>query len=107
MKSSLTSSASLAAVLGLAALSSARHCQNITVQVPVDSRNAVFNRTAPATNIDVTNFVLDLTRQGHNLTNEVLTGVSERCSQRYLSVVLISFAVRQYQEYLQRCGDIL
>lgn len=81
MKPFVTSPARVTAVLGLAAVSSARHCQNITVEVPVDSRNAVFNLTAPATNIDVTNFVLDLTQNGHNLTNQVLTGVSELVSR--------------------------
>lgn len=63
-------------VLVLAGLSSARKCTELSVEVPVVSRNAVFNRTAPTDDIGVTNFVLDLTRQGHNLTNEALTGVS-------------------------------
>ncbi|KAK7731528.1 hypothetical protein SLS53_008768 [Cytospora paraplurivora] len=64
-------------VLSLAAIASAhptRKCTDVTVEVPVVSRNAVFNLTAPKSNIDVTNFVLDLTRQGHNLTSEVLAG---------------------------------
>lgn len=65
------------AALCLAAVSSASKCQNLTVLVPVDARNAVFNLTAPTSNIEVTNVVLDLTQQGHNLTDEVLTGVSE------------------------------
>lgn len=68
----------IGAVLGLAALSYAstdRNCVNLTVEVPIIARDAVFNLTAPGSNIEVTNFVLDLTRQGHNLTNEVLTEV--------------------------------
>lgn len=62
------------ALFALVSLSSARQCTELSVEVPVISRNAVFNRTAPTDDIEVTNFVLDLTRQGHNLTNEVLTG---------------------------------
>ncbi|KAK7706297.1 hypothetical protein SLS64_007637 [Diaporthe eres] len=69
-----TPSSPLRAALVLASLASARKCTDLTVDVPVVSRNAVFNRTAPTDNIEVTNFVLDLTRQGHNLTNEALTG---------------------------------
>lgn len=70
-----TPSSPVWALVALAGLSSARKCTDLSVEVPLVSRNAVFNRTAPTDDIDVTNFVLDLTRQGHNLTNEVLTGV--------------------------------
>lgn len=70
------------AVLALASLSSARKCTDLSIEVPVVSRNAVFNRTAPKNDIEVTNFVLDLTRQGHNLTNEALTGVGPPFSTR-------------------------
>lgn len=77
MSSAFMPSKALMALLGLAALSSARKCQNITVEVPVDSRNAVFSLKAPASNIEVTNFILNMTQHGHNLTAEVLTGVSE------------------------------
>lgn len=73
----------------------------------MDSRNAVFNRTAPVNNIDVTNFALDLTRQGHNLTNEVLTGVSALAARGCLSMRLISSAVCHYQQHLPRGGHIL
>lgn len=64
----------VAGSLGLASLASARNCANLTVEVTVDARNAVFNLTAPTNNIEVTNFILDFTRPGHNLTEEVLTG---------------------------------
>lgn len=67
------------AILSLAALVSAgtaRKCADVTIEVPLVARNAVFNRKAPENNIEITNFILDLTRQGHNLTNEVLAGVS-------------------------------
>lgn len=75
----LSPSSSTRAILVLAALSSAhtaRKCTDMAIEVPVVARNAVFNLTAPNNNIEVTNFVLDQTRQGHNLTDEVLTGVS-------------------------------
>lgn len=71
MKLSLSSSG---AILALATLSSARECQDITVDVDISARNVVFDLEAPASNIDVTNFILNLARQGHNYTNEILDG---------------------------------
>ncbi|KUI63958.1 hypothetical protein VM1G_10699 [Cytospora mali] len=70
-------SSSTGAILGLTALSFAhasRKCSDLSIEVPVVARNAVFNLTPPKSNIDVINFVLDMTQQGHNLTKEVLTG---------------------------------
>jgi hypothetical protein len=61
----------------LAATGAARHCTNLTIPLSLSARNGVFNLKAPASNIEVTDFMLDLTRQGHNLTNELLTGVSD------------------------------
>lgn len=75
----LLPSSSTGVILVLAALSSAnpgRQCIDMTIEVPVVARNAVFNLTAPKNNIEVTNFVLEQTRQGHDFTNEVLTGYS-------------------------------
>jgi len=60
----------------LVAASHARKCHNLTVPVAVSSRNAVFNLKAPATDIEMTNFFLDWTQQGHNYSNQILTGVS-------------------------------
>ena len=54
---------------------SARKCQNITVPVSISARNGIFNLEAPASNIDATNFILNETQQGHNFTQELLTGV--------------------------------
>lgn len=74
----LLPSSSTGFILVLAALSSAnpgRQCIDMTIEVPVVARNAVFNLTAPKNNIEVTNYVLEQTRQGHDFTNEVLTGV--------------------------------
>lgn len=74
MTPSFSRLAVVASSLGLASLASARNCMNLTVEVAVDARNAVFNLTAPANNIEVTNLILDFTRPGHNLTEEYLTG---------------------------------
>lgn len=75
MKAILSHSTALPAILCLAGLASARQCQNLTVELPLEARNAVFNLTAPTDEIDITNFVLGYTRNGHNLTAESLTGV--------------------------------
>ncbi|KAJ9133818.1 Ctr copper transporter family protein [Pleurostoma richardsiae] len=55
-------------------LAVARKCIEITVPVAIFARNAEFSVEPPATNIEVTNFILDLTRQGYNLTDELLEG---------------------------------
>ena len=72
-KMKLTTSAF--ALTALAVLGEARQCQNLTIPISVAARQGVFNLTAPATNIAITTFILDLSRQGHNYTKEVLTGV--------------------------------
>ncbi|KAL0257470.1 hypothetical protein SLS55_008283 [Diplodia seriata] len=55
--------------------SAAKQCLNQTVPVDVESRNAVFDaNTIPHSNIDVTWFIQNLTRNGHNFTDEALTG---------------------------------
>src|ERR1700761_2852060 len=60
------------ALLGAA---SAKKCINQTVPISIVARNAVFgNVVTPQTNIDATNFTLHLSQQGHNFTNEALTG---------------------------------
>jgi pimeloyl-ACP methyl ester carboxylesterase len=58
----------LALTLGL---STARQCQNITVPVTITGRNAKFSIATPQTNIEVTNFILDLTQQGANYTQQI------------------------------------
>lgn len=67
---------SFAAVLGLACVSSARQCRDLVIELDLESRNAVFNLTGPASPVDAINFALNLARQGHNATAEFLTGVS-------------------------------
>lgn len=63
-----------AAFAALTSFASARKCQNITIPVSISARNGNFNISAPANNIEVTNFILNLARQGHNYTNEILNG---------------------------------
>ena len=75
----LQTAAALACALGIA---TARSCQNLTVPVSISSRNGVFNVSAPASNIEVTDFILNLSRQGHNYTQEILEGVSGHDSVR-------------------------
>ncbi|KAF3760561.1 alpha/beta-hydrolase [Cryphonectria parasitica EP155] len=67
----------LISALGLAALAAARRCTNLSVPVHVQARNAVFNLTTPQSDIDVINFVLDNTQNGHNFTAELLTGYAD------------------------------
>lgn len=111
MRSCLSSSTTLLATLGLAGLSSARKCQNMTVEVPVDARNAVFNLTAPASNIEVTDFILNLAQQGHNFSSTVLTGVSgptmSNVCPPYVRAILSSAIVCEYQKDLSSRGYVL
>lgn len=53
---------------------SARQCQNLTVSVSISANNGVFNVAIPQSNIDVTNLILNGVQQGHNATQEVLSG---------------------------------
>ncbi|KXT13252.1 hypothetical protein AC579_1736 [Pseudocercospora musae] len=72
----MRSFAIIAAVAALTGAATAKHCQNITVPVKITGRNGVFDKAAlmPNSDIDVTNFILNLARQGHNYTEEQLKG---------------------------------
>jgi hypothetical protein len=61
---------------GYLAISYARDCLEMTVPIAITASNAVFNLVAPGNRFDVTDFILDLTRAGHNLTAEIQSGVS-------------------------------
>ncbi|KAI1845676.1 hypothetical protein JX266_008287 [Neoarthrinium moseri] len=61
-----------ALLAGLVATAAARQCQNLTIPINTSARNGVFNYAAPETNIDVTDFILNLVQPGHNLTAELL-----------------------------------
>ncbi|KAI1142438.1 hypothetical protein F5Y05DRAFT_409584 [Hypoxylon sp. FL0543] len=56
----------------LAAVATARNCKNLTVPISISARNTNFTLQAPATNIDVTNFVLDYSQAGVNFTQQAL-----------------------------------
>jgi hypothetical protein len=66
----------LLSALSLASLALARNCQNITVELDLSARNSVFDLEIPKTNIEITEFVLELTKQGANYGSSILTGVS-------------------------------
>lgn len=94
MKFSIAAASSL-----LSVLASAKQCQELTIPIQASARNGVFDLTTPgkfdllltiwgfeyltstATDIDVTNFILDLTQQSRNYTQEILTGVRYNISQ--------------------------
>ncbi|CZT16944.1 uncharacterized protein RCC_02778 [Ramularia collo-cygni] len=59
--------------------SSGKTCHNITVPVCITARNGVFDKEklTPKSNIDVTNFILNNARQGHNYTQEQLKGYTD------------------------------
>jgi len=68
------SAIAVAALAALTPLASAAKCTNLTIPITISARNGAFNITNPTTNIAATNFILNLSRQGHNYTNEVTTG---------------------------------
>ena len=72
---SFTTTAALAAVVGLA---SAKTCRDMTVPVTISARNGKYDqeKLTPQNNIDVTNFILMQSRQGTNYSMEALEGVS-------------------------------
>jgi hypothetical protein len=68
---------STATVLAVfAASTSAKTCINATVPVNLSARQAVFNLAVPQTNLEATDFILNITQQGRNFTDTVLTGYS-------------------------------
>lgn len=61
-------------VMASNAYAHSRSCINLTIPVHLSSRNGIFNVPTPQTDIDVTNFMLEYSQQGHNLTAERLMG---------------------------------
>ncbi|GJC91444.1 ctr copper transporter family protein [Colletotrichum higginsianum] len=61
-------------VLGLAAMVAARKCQELTIGLDVSATNQVFNLATPKTDIDVTNILLELTKQGGSFVSDITTG---------------------------------
>nr|XP_036576385.1 uncharacterized protein CTRU02_13590 [Colletotrichum truncatum]KAF6783123.1 hypothetical protein CTRU02_13590 [Colletotrichum truncatum] len=58
--------------VAFAALAAARVCHDLTIEVEISARNGVFNISTPTTNIDATNFLLGLSKQGSNFTAQHL-----------------------------------
>lgn len=63
---------SSALLAGLAAVATARKCQNLTVPISITASNTHFKLQAPSNNVEVTDFVLNLAQPGANYTAEVL-----------------------------------
>ncbi|KAI1210997.1 Alpha/beta hydrolase family-domain-containing protein [Annulohypoxylon truncatum] len=57
---------------GLAAVATARVCQNLTIPITISAQNTKFTLQAPANDIEVTNFFLNLAQPGANFTQTVL-----------------------------------
>lgn len=53
---------------------SAYICTNFTVPITISARNGVFNLAVPQTSLQVPDLVLNITQQGRNFTDTVLTG---------------------------------
>jgi hypothetical protein len=59
----------------LPVLAAAKKCQQLTIPIKASARNGVFDISTPATNIEVTDFFLNLSQQGANYSDAVLSGV--------------------------------
>ncbi|CZR57996.1 uncharacterized protein PAC_07886 [Phialocephala subalpina] len=57
-----------------AASAAAKTCINQTVPVTISARTGIFSLDIPQTNLEVTDFILNMTQQGRNFTNTALTG---------------------------------
>ncbi len=57
----------------IAATASAKRCINATVPVNLSARQGVFNLAVPQTNLEATDFILNMTQQGWNFTDFILT----------------------------------
>ncbi|KAJ4320398.1 hypothetical protein N0V84_005892 [Fusarium piperis] len=60
----------------LFAAASARKCTDITVPVSLKAENAVFDLDKPLTKVDVTDFILNLSRQGDNFVQGINKGTT-------------------------------
>ncbi|POR32810.1 Uncharacterized protein TPAR_06992 [Tolypocladium paradoxum] len=64
----------LAVLLALAAAAAAKHCRNITVPVSISARNGVFDIQPPKTEIEVTDFFFNFSKQNSNYTQSITNG---------------------------------
>jgi hypothetical protein len=58
----------------LAGSVAAKKCINATVPVSLSARQAVFDIDIPTTNLETTDFILNMTQQGRNFTDLALVG---------------------------------
>lgn len=66
-----------AGLVFLAGNVASKTCHNATIEIPVSSRNGVFDDiSTPRSNFDAATFSLNATRQGVNGTQEALSGYS-------------------------------
>jgi hypothetical protein len=65
---------SIAALAIFAAIAPAKRCRNATVPITISAKQALFDIAIPQTNLEVTDFVLNMTKQGGNFTNSALAG---------------------------------
>ena len=74
------------ATLSLLALTAAaKKCVNVTVPVDISARTAVFDLPVPQTNSDATAFIQNLTQQGRNFTDLVLSGYQTTAGKYQIS----------------------
>ncbi|EXL39400.1 hypothetical protein FOCG_17988 [Fusarium oxysporum f. sp. radicis-lycopersici 26381] len=64
------------ALFALYAAVSARKCTDITVPVSLKAENAVFDLDQPLTKVDVTDFILNLSRQGDDFVKAIQKGTT-------------------------------
>ncbi|KAI0387769.1 Alpha/Beta hydrolase protein [Hypomontagnella monticulosa] len=60
-------------ITGLAAVATARNCKDLTVPISISALNANLKLQAPGTQVDVTNFILNLAQPGMNYTEELIS----------------------------------
>ena len=58
----------------LVSSAAAKTCKNLTVPVTISARTAIFKYDVPQTNSDATAFIQDLTQQGRNFSDTIVTG---------------------------------
>ncbi|KAE8452475.1 hypothetical protein EG329_000377 [Mollisiaceae sp. DMI_Dod_QoI] len=65
---------STAALALFATSAAAKQCINATVPVQISARTGIFDIAIPQMNLEVTDFIFNMTQQGRNFTNTALTG---------------------------------
>ena len=71
-----------------AAVVTARSYVDLTVPVDISARTGVFNIAVPQTNLDATTLIQNLTQQGRNFTEMVLTGYKTMQGSYNISAML-------------------